>query len=377
MDILTIVQAVIRRWYLTLPIILMGLGGAYFLDSSIPPEYEANGQVLLANPELDPTGLPSALVDVDDVVARINAGLIDDEVDATSGMLRATSSDPSTLQLTVLGDDQEAVERVARNVVEWYGGEVDTVQSRAGIPEDERLRLDSSSIGIGAEETEGGDFEVRTAIALRDPTAGSSNPFGASNTTIRILTVAVQSDSGRQVVNSRTADGVGFELDQSSRDSAPILRITTYGSDPEGVIAAFDEVLEVFASELEARQDRAEVPTTRRTRLEVLAAPTRVSDVSPPLDRSVAAIIGVAGIIAVALAIAVESIASRRRVRDASQELDWFQSALEPDPLIQRSDQPRSDDEGRRANDAVGSVDSPRSWSHPEERSTDASRTPS
>jgi hypothetical protein len=313
MDILTIIQAVFRRWYVTLPIVLVGVASALYLNTTIPPQYESRGQVLLANPELNPAGLPSTLVDVDEAVGRLGIDELSNQLAVGDATLRATASDDATIGVTATAANAQDAEASVRAVVDWYVSEVTSVQQAAGVPEDEQLQPRLLAEEIVAQQREDDSFEASAAITLRDPTAGISNPFGASNTTARILLVAMQSDAGRLEVNARTADGVSFEVSQSSRDAAPILAVTTYGPVPDQVIAAFDDVVAVLEQELDARQDRAEVPTTRRTSIEVLAAPQTVTDTSPPIERSVAAVVGLAGLIAIATGIALESVAARRR----------------------------------------------------------------
>lgn len=310
MDVLTIIQSVLHRWYVAVPVLIVSAAVALQIHSSLPPQFEAQGQVLLTDPDFDPTGLPRAIVDLPEVAGLLTTGVVQREVVADGASLQAVGG-PAELAITIRADSAPAAQATLEAASTWLGETISERQTEAGIDPAEQLRLrliDERE----TELTEEGAARLTASFGLEDPTAGAPNPFGASNTTGRILIVAVQSDLGRQRVAGRTGAGVDFSVDQDVRDAAPILTITTLGSEPQAVLEAFQDVTEVLAMELAEREARAEVPQTRRTSIEVLADPRSVEDVSPPLDRSVAAILGLGGLLALVLALAVESFATRR-----------------------------------------------------------------
>ena len=337
MDILTIARSVFRRWYVVLPIVVGAMAVAFYISSTIPPQYEARGQILLASPDLDPSNLPRSSVDLSELAGQ----LVTDAVQAP--LLVGDTS----LEVSASGDSLSLVLRSSsptdslasnQNVVAWLNEQVEDRQEDGGFEPDERVVLRSATQELGEEgalpdgESDGGaasadEATVATTVQIDDPAARVVNPFGASNQTARVLTVAIQSDEGRRRVAERTGPGVAFTLGQDARDAAAILTVTTIGADPQAVLDAYDHVTAEIRASLAEREERAEVPPTRRTRIEPIAAPQTVSDVSPPLDRSVAAIIGLGGLAAVALAVMLDSFAGRQRAAEdgigISQRTFW------------------------------------------------------
>lgn len=333
MDIISILQAVLRRWYITVPVVLSALLVAWLVGRNVPPQYEAQGEILLASPQMDPAGLPRTVVDVAELAGRLAVDDVRDRLVEGSATLEAVA-DATSISLVIASPSASEVDNTSQNVVEWVQKEVDERQHEAGIDPAERLRASATSVEISDEvvdtEDEGddeSDYKVRTTITLQDPADAIVNPYGATNQTVRLLTVVVQSDEGRRRVEARTGADINYTLAQDPRDPAPIMGIWTYGSDPDAVLEGFDHVREVVAEELRAREERAAVTfASAQTRVETLAAPLTVTDVSPPIDRSVAVIVGLGGLVAVALALFVESVAQRRapqRAASAEQLQLW------------------------------------------------------
>ncbi len=314
MDLLTIIQAVLRRWYVAAPILLAFAAGAYYVNSTIPPQFEARGQVLLADPELDPSNLPRQSVSLTELVDELQSSEVLDAQLVGGATLDATAR-RNGITLEVEGETREAVQETVANARSWLATGLEEQQERANIEPLERLRLSDAGVDAVAEDEEG--LRQTTTLELEDPAAAAPNPYGASNQTGRLLIVATSSDAGRMRVAERTGPDVSFEVSQDSRDAAPILSITTFGPAPQQVIEAYDDVTAVLEEELEARESRAEVPPSRQTSIERIAVPQQVADVSPPLDRSVAAIVGVGGLLALAAALALDSMISHRRARIA------------------------------------------------------------
>ena len=313
MDILSLVGTVVRRWYVTVPIVLAALGVAFYVNSNIPPEYQAEGQVLLASPDLDPAGLPRAVVNLGEVAGEAATEQARGEMIEGGAELVITAT-VATLEIDVTGPAADVVEGTYTNAVRWLSDTIARRQDDAGINLEEQLILQQDG-GAEVREREVGGFALTGRLELVDPAAGRPNPFGANNPTARILIVAIQSDAGRSAVAELTGPEVDFTVGQDARDAAPIIGITTVGADPVRVIEAYDHVADVLEAELGTREERAEVPESRRTRIERIATPESVSDISPPLDRSVAAIIGLGGMLAVIVAVALESLAARKRNR--------------------------------------------------------------
>jgi hypothetical protein len=328
MDIITIIQALLRRWYVAAPILAVGTAAAIALQVTTPPTYEAVGQVLLADPGLDPSGLPTTIVDLDEVLLELQSPELRDELQSGDATYQLDADDRTTATLVVRSSSESDALSTAQAVGAWLRGQVESIQAEAEIPPAERLQIRGSERIRATLDEATGSAEALTTITLFDPAAGITNPFAASVTTGRLLAVAVQSDEGRQNVFARTGPGISYLVAQSNNDAAPILAITTTGEDPAAVLGAFEAVREVVDEELQRRQERAEIPTSRRTRVETLAQPRNASDISPPLNRAAAAIFALGALLATAAAVATESVLARRRrqAQDVTWPMDPFHS---------------------------------------------------
>lgn len=350
MDILAIIGSVLRRWYIVTPIVLVAAALALTVQSNTPSQYQAAGSVLLANPELDPSRLPLTSSILDDVVADLQAAADADEfAPATEVSVYRRDVTAIGVDLSAGSEDEvrEGVEAVSDALAEILAA----IQEENDIPAADRTEVLPGGIEVavddGSFET-GGQIAASSVINLSDPTAGIVNPFGASAQTARVLEVALESDEGRLAMAQRAGRGVAFDITQETRDVAPIVQITTLGSDPELVLEDFDLVVDVLGDELDARQATAQVPESRRVILEVLAAPRGVMDVSPPVSRVAAAVLGLGGLLGVGIALLVESIDSRRRGRSEETELrdswdadpEWAGDATAPDEPTTGASQP-------------------------------------
>jgi hypothetical protein len=336
-DIVTIIQAVLRRWYVSVPLLVLATAVALYVQFAAPSAYQADGQLLLADPGLDPSGLPAAAVDVDEILVRLDAPAIREELEAGDATYQVEAEDQSTVAVTVGASSTGAAEDTARAVHAWLTEHVADVQSDAEFPEDERIQVRGGERITLTTDEQSGDVQATSAITLFDPTAGVVNPFAASNTTVRLLIVAIESDTGRTAVLEQTGPDISFVLTQEQRDAAPILGVSTTGADPRAVLSAFDAVSQAVDEELQRRQDRAEIPSSRRTRVEALAQPQRVVDVSPPVQRTAGALFGLGAFLAVAAAIATDSVLYRRELRDRQHSVSL------PGPDANGQSRPESD----------------------------------
>ena len=318
MDLLTIIRIVFRRWYVTVPILIVTMVVAFAVQSATPPQYAATGTVMLEEPQFDPSRLPTSVVNSSVLIDRFEAAGALNEVVVGGTRLVPQISDMSSIELLAGGDDPGDVAQSVERAMEWLASEAEALQDEHEIWDDERLRPVILTPRIATEQQPDGGYQATGVIALRDPAAGTGNPFSAGGATTSVLQAVLTSDAGRERVNERTVSGVGFTL-STARDNAAIIDITTTGSDRQGVLEGFEVVADVLAEELDARQARAEVPTSRRLEITVLAAPARVVDTSPPLSRAVAAVVALGGLLALGAAIAVDGVVARRRSRTGAE----------------------------------------------------------
>ena len=312
MDLITLIQIVFRRWYVTVPILLATIGLAAYVQSIIPPAYEARGSVLLEDARFDPSRLPATFVNAEALIDRFDHGPAGRDLAVGETQLIPHARDLNTIEITAVGADSEEVESSVDEAMDWFVGDVSTLQEEEGIAEEERLRVSILTPIVAAEEQPGGTYQATGLVGLRDPAAGIDNPFSAGGGTTSLLTAVASSDSGRARINRATGPGVTFGL-TTTRDNASIITVTTTGSEPADVIAAFDVIRDALAEELDARQARADVPASHRIVINDLARPQSVTDVSPPLSRAVAAIVAAGGLLALGAAVMIESVLTRRR----------------------------------------------------------------
>jgi hypothetical protein len=332
MDLLSILVVMVRRWYVSLPVLLVTFVAAVYLQASSEPRYEARGSVLLTEPQLDPSGLPASVVTTSHLIDRVEAGEAATAIGEAGGDFVIRGGDDG-FEVVAIAASAEEAQSAARSIQDQLVAAVEDLQVEAEIPQDERLRVSAVSPVAATEQQTNGAFQATGTVFIEDPTADAMNPFAANNLTGRVLEVAVMSDAGRALVAERTSPGVSFRVTQNLPDAAPILEIATYGSVPDEVLAAFDQVATVVDEELDRRQARAEVPSTRRVRVEALAVPRSVVDVSPPVSRAVATIVALGLLLTPMLVVAVENLAARRR-RDWEERLDdpwlWAPNSTEP-----------------------------------------------
>lgn len=324
MDLLTILKIVFRRWYVTVPIVLIALLAAWQVQSGIAPMYEARGSVLLEEPRFDPSRSPTSLVNAETVVTMLETEGIIDEASRGETDMVSRARDLTTIEFAAAGRNAAAVSSSVDRVLELARDAVTELQTEQNIPEAEQLTGMVLTPAAVAEEQVAGNFIALGTLLLRDPSAGIENPYYAGGATTSVLQTVVSSDAGRVRVAER-APGIGFAVD-STRDAEAIINITTMGADAQAVIEGFGVVRDVLNEELDARQARADVAASRRIIVTNLAEPQSVSDVSPPLNRAVAAIIGLGGLLAIIVAVALESLLGRSRgnVLDESSEPTWF-----------------------------------------------------
>jgi hypothetical protein len=321
-DILTIIATVFRRWYVTVPILALTLVVAYRVQESVPPEFEVGGSVLLEEPRFDPSRLPATTANADVLVQRlINA---DADVTVEGAELEAQSTDASTIELTATATAAQTAEATVENALEWLRADADGLQEAEGIPVADRVRGLVLTPTITAEPTDD-TFVASGTLFLQDPAADVTNPYRADSQTGRLLREVITSDQARAAIAGRTGSGVQYTVGVP-REAEAILNIGLSGPDPEALLDGFNVVREALNEELDARQARADVPEPRRILVVPLATPQSWTDVSPPLSRAVAAIVGAGGLLALGLAIGMESFLSRRSSRRTNDEF--------PDELV-------------------------------------------
>lgn len=317
MDLLTIIQTVLRRWYVAAPVAVVALVTAGGLQVTTPPEYESSGTVLLEEPQFDPARLPRSLANADHLVNRLTQEGDIEALTENNTEVVPLVQDSMTIEVRAIAPDPSAAEATVERILEHLRTDLEELQDAGDFPASERLQGVVPTPDIVAEPEAEGVYLASGTLILRDPAAEIDNPFRADERTTRLLREIITSDEGEQRIMEETGTDVSFSV---GNVDGPIMSVTTSGPDPEQLLHAYGVILRHLDAQLDARQERAEVPTTRRIQVTPLATPQSVSNISPPVNRAVAAIVGLGGMLAVGLALTVDNVAARRRHPEAPSE---------------------------------------------------------
>lgn len=312
-DLVTLIRLVLRRWVVVVPVLVVTVGAAVWMQRAAEPRYVTSGSVLLTSPEV--RGSSGTAVDLPLIATSVEAqaGRIVSEREVVAGIDVEVVGD-RLLRVQAIGGQRAGLESAVLDVLELLREHVDRQQD--GVSESQRMRASLLGEGVTVEAgSSGGGFTASGNVVIEDPFAGVPNPYLASAGTARVLEVLAEGPSLRQQVEA-LGGSVDYEVTQQPRDPAPLLFVTVRGSDPRQVRGTFEHVTRLMEGELTERQERAGIAASRQVGLELLAAPSEVSDESGPLDRSVVTVLGLGGAAALGLALMAESITARRRTRD-------------------------------------------------------------
>lgn len=333
MDLVSLLKVMLRRWPVVLPIVILTGIAAVLVNDNAPRQFEVSGTVLLATPDLDSTRLPGAVVNLPGAVSELTSPAGTERLVAAGATenfsVRRVSGD--RVEVRVRDDSPRGID-TAEVVLEHLADLVIERQEAADLPVEERLVPLTEVLDVEVAGAEGGfadgevDNEVEVPrgmtlgiLELDDPTAGFENPFGANDATAQVIKFAVESDEAFERLKAEFGtEDIEFEV--AAEGGPGIMSITALGPTPEATLLLFDRVTELLSEQLSIRQERAGVPSTQRVEVEVLAEAREVTDVTPPVDRAVAATVGLGGILAVGLVLLVENLAPRwtsRRRRGA------------------------------------------------------------
>lgn len=139
--------AVLRRWYVFLPLMILTGFGAYTVGEGVQPQYEVTATAVLVpgtvESEIDnPYGTMNSTADV--VAIVLDGPTTRDAVEARGlnpGYEVDTRSQSSILDVTVLGDTQQQSTVTAGAVLEMARQELSQRQDAVGVPDDAQIKL--------------------------------------------------------------------------------------------------------------------------------------------------------------------------------------------------------------------------------------------
>lgn len=310
MDLFDLIRVILARWKVVVPVLLATAALAFAVQSRVPPQFEAVGQLVFETPDLD---------------ASNDAGPVIDPVALADDIALEAAGPDREFTVTALGGANYVVSAVASSrddavtdaefVIEQLDQRVQAVQEAQNVLDAEIVELRLISPQITPEELANGSLLAQARFFLYDPVAATVNPYTPDASTGRLLEVAVTSDAGLAEFERRAGSGVEFAVGQQARDAAPLMQVITIGSEVEQVLNAFYVVRDMLVEELRAREERAGVLPSQQLSLVVIDAPLAATDSSPPVNRATVGVIALGGLLALGLALALEGHARRREER--------------------------------------------------------------
>lgn len=327
MDLLTILITVVRRWPVVLVVFLATLAGVQSVTSRAIPEYEATGTLLLHQTQDQSSG------DVEGSTAVTNTFVIAEVMN--SGDMRASVAEEGfvgdynaqaemsgILRVVVTGEEPDGLADTVLAILNRAREETVARQSMTtlAVPSDvfEILSVPTTATvdaRYRMENPEATDTRyVARGSALITPLTVEQNVFQPDAYTIRVLAEAMQSQS---VVDEVRAEGLrsSFVVSNLPRDPAPIMYLTTSGSDPADVLASYDHVASVLSRRLAELQEEAGADPTTVIQVHDLASPQQAVLLTTNRTRPAVALAGLGLIASVTLALLVDAIIARRKLR--------------------------------------------------------------
>ena len=325
MSILDLFRIVVRQWRVVVPVLVVTGLAAAAVQVASPPEYLATGLFVVEPPELAVSDRPSV-----DLLQFAEGIRLDDEDERSAFSIGPLGS----LSYWIRGNastPQHAVDN-ANAVASDLEGRLASYQEDGAVPEAQRASLRVLSPATAAVASSGDTYAATVTVLVDDPSVGSPNPYTPGEETVRLLTLAVGSDANRIRFAQEVDPSVTYGVDQAAPEQGEAtIEVFIWGPDPTMVVDGYYSLHELMAQDFRERQEAIGFLPRQQSRLEILDAPTSLSDESPLVSRSAAALVAVGVVVALGLAILRES-AERRRRRD----LRWL-----VDPTADAADGPK------------------------------------
>lgn len=327
MDVIEIMRATRRRWYVVIPVLLLAGGLAYMVAAKAQPEYQAVGSFLLT--DASPAGnqlTPAILLEVtqgdqgDTVQQRVR------ERGGTADYELHTNTARGVVTITAEGESEQAAVDTVQLVLEEVQRELIRLEEDAGVlagqaaaveivsPDSaEREVVDDGSEDSEARYVAGGSLHFT-------PEEGVGNPFAESPAgTLRVLEEVIKSPHVQQDIMDG-ADLLAYDAYTVPRDPAPIINVSASSTRPQAAMDGFRVVADRLEQELEERQEQAGVPPSASLTLEPLSTPVAANLIGGQMRRPLIAIIGLGLIAALSLALLVEGVAARSRMPSGDRD---------------------------------------------------------
>ena len=337
MELTAILGALLRRWWLTIPLLAATAGAAWLAWDSAEPTYTADLVVLLeAGEDVSGDGTPTVsgtlvkvLLEADEVHQEVSAGGGDIDYEVTA------ADDPAGTLIAVdvtAASPARALE-VANALLGRLPGLVSGQEDVLGVPDHARTTFQPVSAPLRAEEIPPPepDGPVDPAVPLPPPTyrahgvtllqhhdqAAAGLPPNLS--TIRHLAALMTTPEALAVLQPDESIEVATSFDP--RDSVPLFLLQVEAPTRQEAADALSRAVSTVSRLLDGLQSRQGVPADARTVAVPLAAPPDPVENRPRVDRAVVGVLGLGLLATLSLAVAVDGLIrdrARRRVDAAA-----------------------------------------------------------
>lgn len=338
MDIMDVLRAIARRYWVVLPILIVTFVGAALVVTNAIPTYEARATLQLVDPtelgRAEPQTASSQFADTRVIVEVVLSDTTRTSLgkDASADYTVSLSDNGKIISVQAFGD-QDAVVPTASAVIGAISGIFADVEEDLG--ETTKASFEVLAQPTQARErivTVGPDVTATEYYALgavlvdfqeTDPIA--ANPIGAGEGTLRALEIVAESASiKRSEFDIDPEEGTrDYSIDLIPRTS--ILTIDANGTSSEETIELLGDVSQFLEAKLDQRQAATGADESTWLEFETLAADPEGERVSGNLRRPLLTVLGLGVVAAVSLAVLADNLlnlrSERRRPRNSTDEV--------------------------------------------------------
>jgi len=328
-DLWTLVRTVLRQWRVVAPVLLLTALTAGVLVAGSPNLNQTSASIILVplvpNSSAVATTAQGAQGDPQagsaDLTAQALAAVVSSDGTVTALAAQGANAAYSVsvdasgplLRVQAEGDSPEVAVGTARAVIDRVVAELDARQNAQGVAEDQRLRADVLAVPEGSRPGTGGSFTASGSVLLvgtdSRPLRIESNPYARlAESTSPVLSGLAQGQDFRRILEASGVADTEYQVDPDPRAAVVYLTATS----PEAAVAerTANTLIGAFREELSARQTALGLPQDIWFTFTVLSPPT-TEELPPDLLRSLVAIAGVGGLLALGAAVLAENWRAR------------------------------------------------------------------
>ena len=348
MNLISIFQALRKRWWVAGLVLLITAAGVYWVVSNARDQYQAAATLLLAGPELvggdggnigESDSSQEAEVRLDSsVVLEIAEG---DEVRARLGSVgegidySITPVAEEILRVEAVSGSEDAVVEMAnavideiRRVTEELDGSDTQRTGEVTILSEPRSVRERTILGSeGADQTE--YFAEGSVLLAIEETfddsadVSTANPFAPSIGALRLIQEVSSTAAAREQVLATVGDEqASFEVVFETRDPIPLMFVTASASTPQTTMATLEATLLFLDGALADRQALTGADESTWLQFQRIAVPETAEPMGVRLGRPIATVLVLGVVAAVSLALLVDSMMSYRSGQPVSRPSD-------------------------------------------------------